>query len=298
MKSYNNYLLGILIVGLATASILILSAQKIYAVDYGVSASVLAPLPAEPAIITSPLDLTTADTMTPTISGTCPVVVPAVFVLIIRNGGTIGSSQCTPSGKFTVVINLLNGQNDIYPQTVTVTNQAGPAGSLVRIISPEATSTKAGIQPLLLHPQIEFLTFTVGEPAVIRLTLIGGEAPYDLNINWGDGITQKYTYADEGDITLSHTYEEAKLYKILIVVTDNAGSSYQIVIAASTLLAKAPLLYSPDPPANTDFQINRIALYMLGITGLLGWSLLLLNNGYGNMFTKSINSIIKRIISK
>jgi len=54
---------------------------------------------------------------------------------------------------------------------------------------------------------------------------LGGQAPFTVVIDWGDGATQQLDRADGGQFTISHTYQKAGTYQPVVRVTDKNGMS-------------------------------------------------------------------------
>ena len=62
-------------------------------------------------------------------------------------------------------------------------------------------------------------------PLTASVTIVGGFAPYALNIDWGDGSTQLISRQFDGAVALSHTYAQAGAYRVTITGTDGSGNS-------------------------------------------------------------------------
>jgi hypothetical protein len=90
-----------------------------------VYAIVPAPVPTTPAVITSPSDGAVLSDQHGIVSGTCPIIVPAISVAIYDNGILLGSAPCT-DGLFQAQITLFLGKNELIARTFTVTGGSGP----------------------------------------------------------------------------------------------------------------------------------------------------------------------------
>ena len=104
--------IGVLLVGLA---------YRASGDSYTVTASVLAPLPTNPATINSPVDQTHFTATPITVTGSCP---ENSYVELADNGNYSGTAICG-SGQTTYAMqtNLSFGSNVLVPQVFNVTNQ-------------------------------------------------------------------------------------------------------------------------------------------------------------------------------
>jgi hypothetical protein len=97
---------GLLIVMLVFGVCLILAGRSAFADDYIVNAKVAAPMPTIAAEITSPLSDTTVSDKKIIISGICPIVSPAVVVVLYNSTSLLGSAGCSADGQFSGTFSL------------------------------------------------------------------------------------------------------------------------------------------------------------------------------------------------
>ena len=90
-----------------------------------VSAVVPAPIPPDPAVFTSPATNSIFTNPVVTVEGTCPVISPAVIIVIYRGAEAIGSSTCSASGEFEVDVTLQRGTQSLIARILTITGQWG-----------------------------------------------------------------------------------------------------------------------------------------------------------------------------
>lgn len=214
------------------------------AYSYDVTARVPAPLPTSPAVITSPTDQQHVTTQTITVSGTCP---DNSYVKVFVNGVEAGVANCT-NGSFSMPVTLAPGANTLTAKVYNTTDDEGPSSGAITVYydvpatapvqgqSPSSPSTSTSTPPSasgLAGPTItipyHFAIHTPGEQWQWSVTL-GGQAPFEVVIDWGDGTIQRFTRADGSTFTISHTYNKASTFQPLVRVTDKNGSaSYQLL---------------------------------------------------------------------
>jgi hypothetical protein len=212
-----------------------------FADSYDVTAEVMAPLPPEQPVMVTPGDNTTQTTSTVTITGTCPVVVPALIVVLLRDGVTIGSGSCDSLGIFRINVALVLGVNIIYAKFTTITGESGGVGYPITITykspgitpvdgTPKNTTVTAKITPpskdgLKLVFNYDTVVIKTKETTNLEFIIQSGIGPYKVVIDWGDGSSSVYTYDTAGSKALSHIYTKIqnRPMRIAIQVTDAAG---------------------------------------------------------------------------
>ncbi len=122
---------GILLLMLLLTGILLFSnlgALKAFGVSQGgnttIGASVLGDPPSEGAVILFPETNTQTRSSLLEVSGTCPY---HTLVSIYNNGNFVGSTACTSTDTFAIVITLAGGYNTLQAQNYDGMDQPGPA---------------------------------------------------------------------------------------------------------------------------------------------------------------------------
>lgn len=211
--------------------------------SYDVTAKVPAPLPNSPAIITSPSDQQHVTDQTITVSGTCP---DDSYVKVFVNGVEAGVADCN-NGTFSMPVTLTPGANVLTAKVYNITDDEGPSSGAITVYydvpaapsqqpgSPPSAGSSPGTPgntgqpgPTITLPY-HFAIRSPGDQWQWEVT-IGGRAPFNITIDWGDGDIQRFTRAEGGTFTISHVYHKASTYQPVIRVTDKNGSaSYQWV---------------------------------------------------------------------
>lgn len=239
--------------GVLVASVLALAFFRgIAAADsYNVNASVPYEAPSQAAVIEQPADGSTFENVQQTITGTCQVQNPANVVSIWREGTVLGSSGCT-SGRFSIAVILLIGQNDLIAKTSNASGIYGP-DSLKKTIhiqyppsaeplpptvnQPTTTESRdkainqGGISGLSLTTETPYEILASSKQVKLRIIVNGGQQPYVLQIKWGDGSTESHSLDQAGTYDFTHTYLTHKNYSVYAYVRDVLGAYTEYVYA-------------------------------------------------------------------
>lgn len=115
---------------LCAGVLLCVSTFSVAAASYSVHGEVLAPIPAAPAIITSPSDNQQLSPQVQMVSGTCP---NDTYVKVSDNSALSGIGVCDQNGTFQVSVSLSSGLNVLTAQVYNVTDNPGPSSSPVDV---------------------------------------------------------------------------------------------------------------------------------------------------------------------
>ncbi len=214
------------------------------ALDLSVSATVPALIPTEAPVITSPTNNIKVASQNVQIKGTCPVVTPAIIVVIYEKATLRGSTQCTAGGTFSVVATFGYGKHTIVATVMTITDDEGQTSAPVMFTRPmpaksPSLSTNQISNPHLL-PQVistqNFVPLQSNGRVVLKFKIITGELPYIVSIEWGDGTKNTYSISDRKEHAYTHTYSATRTYDISIEIRDNAGQTAELQTVAVTYL--------------------------------------------------------------
>jgi len=215
------------------------------------------------ATITSPTDGTElTDQSTLDVSGTCA---DDTFVVVSDNGATVGSAMCSDAGVFSLTIQINMGTNVLTAMNYDNLNQAGPATSSVTVnvkhvdntppviptppILPPVVPVNPSVIPGVKHtidtcdgykqvigtlptggvPHVAIVCVPrLFEPGVKQTLLVlvwGGDTPYALNIDLGNGQKILLSVTKPGYQSVSFSYGISGIYKISLDVSDKEGKS-------------------------------------------------------------------------
>ena len=258
-----------------------------------VSASVLAPLPSDAAVILSPIDQTHFNEPTITVTGTCPT--EGAYVVIVRGDIPAGVAACE-GGGFTLSLSLLEGANPLTALVYNSTDNPGPASPVVTVFYDPPVHPPPSDTPPTSNPSATILTpllpqrgpsTCLARPIIFsyepyspvqnkdnvwtwKLTIRQGCPPYKLTINWGDGVTEVHELHEDGSYTFTHIYNRVGTFYPNFTVTDsrNTSASLQLLAIIDSKLIDA----FPDTaaPAQTDPIGMLITSGLLIAGGVIG----------------------------
>lgn len=170
------------------------------------------------------------------VTGTCPA---ATLVELYKNNIFAGSVSCDASGNYALDIDLLYGKNTLTAQVYDVLNQAGPVSTPITVfydaVAPVAASLSLlnfGGTQLLLNTDAVYRGSFPGQPLNVPISVIGGIAPFAINVQWGDSSNSVIPRSDNTVFNATHTYAKAGTYKIIFQATDAAQQTAFLTVAA------------------------------------------------------------------
>jgi hypothetical protein len=229
----------------------------------GVEAVVPSNAPTTPATITTPSNGQTFSENTITVSGLCQ---GSLIVKIFKNGVFAGAVECR-SGSYSLVVDLLAGRNELVARVYDNLDQPGPDSNTV-VINFNASSENLGDR-VVLSSLFAKRGANPGEELRWPLILEGGQGPYALSVDWGDGgEPQLLSRASAGTFDISHQYLRPGVYSLVIKATDvnNSVSFLQLVAVANGKLVdnQAGTLSEVDKQ-NAGFNIRMLWMPILAL---------------------------------
>lgn len=150
-------------------------------------AVVPAPVPTRPAVITSPTNGQSFTTNPVTVSGTCQA---KTVVQVSTNGILVGSVICSANDAFSVPVDLVVGTNALTALSYNANNQPGPTSPTVTVTLSQAASPLGYSSQMLLQTENYYQGTVTGRSISWVITIVGGEAPYAIDVDWGTGLTK------------------------------------------------------------------------------------------------------------
>jgi len=238
--------------------------------DTVISSIVEAPALPVGAYITNPIDGAVYTTASITISGTCP---DGAYVKLFINGVYDSVAWCTVDNAFSIDTSLFSGENTLLVSDYNNTNLQGPVTPSIQVIynapatvtaptsssstatsSPTSSNSEAStsptVLPLLIGSDFHFQTFTKGSVFTWQINLDGGSPPYVVYISWGDGSASTLHLATDPIINLTHTYDGAGYYPIVVRATDSKGQQ-KISQLAALITNSAGVIPGTTTPTTT-----------------------------------------------
>lgn len=281
--SYPVLALLLLMIGILLA----FSTVQAWAAEISVTAKANGPVPSLPATIISPTNGDNFSGLPVPVSGTCE---PTYIVKIFRNGLYSGAERCDPDGTFLINIDLFPGQNELEAKIYNAADQAGPASDSILVYytpptpppSPTPTPTPSTPTTPTKRPPS---SSTIPEPFVIttekhyqaafssqriiwEFTIIGGQAPYQASVAWGDGESEVIAPINDKTFKAVHTYQagsrEREYYTVVITIYDANGrraSLHSFSIINTDHDAKQPIAAGPSILNGRGDSLLRAVLY-------------------------------------
>lgn len=171
------------------------------------------------ATISFPRDGSTITDLPLTVTGLCP---NGLLVKIFKNNVFAGSVQCN-NGSFSIQIDLFSGRNELIARVYDDLDQAGPDSNLVAVTLPFSQFSVGN--RISLTSSFAKRGANPGQRLVWPITLTGGNGPYAVSVDWGDGktpdiISQQFP----GTFNIEHVYDNAGIYNVIVRATDRDGN--------------------------------------------------------------------------
>jgi hypothetical protein len=197
----------------------------------GLQGTITAAPPTRAATITTPGNGAVFTSVPITVSGLCPA---GTLVKLFSNNVFVGSVFCS-NGSYSLQVNLFSGRNDLVARVYDALDQAGPDSNTVSVTFNDAQFAAFGTHVSLTSTYAE-RGAPPGEQLTWPIILSGGNGPYAISVDWGDGSpSDLQSVATTGTITIKHTYKTAGIYKIVVKATDkNGGTAFLQLVGQAT----------------------------------------------------------------
>ena len=217
--------------------------------------------PTTAATINTPKDGQRFTTTPITVSGSCP---KDTLVELYKNDIFAGSGVCNEEGTYSFDIDLLIGSNTLVARVYDALNQEGPESNKVTVYydalpsqGAPITSLNFGGDQLLINTDAVFRGSFPDKEMSIPIDIIGGRAPYAINIQWGDSTNKVVSRPDNATFRTTHTYKKAGTFQLAIQATDADGRVAFLTVASI-------VNGQPDPEtiaaSNTKTTTNSLLL--------------------------------------
>lgn len=178
--------------------------------------------PTRGATITTPVTGQTFTSIPVTVSGLCP---SGLLVKVFANNVFVGSVMCA-NGSYSIQVDLFSGRNDLVARVYDALDQPGPDSNVVTVTFLANQYNPSDVQLVSLTSDYARRGANPGQTLTWPIILSGGTGPYALSVDWGDGkAPDLISEGSPGAINLSHVYDAAGVYSILIKATDAKGVS-------------------------------------------------------------------------
>lgn len=184
----------------------------------GVQGKLSSPPPTTGATIAVPTNGQGFSNLPITVSGICP---NDLLVKVFKNNVFAGSVMCN-NGSYSIQIDLFNGQNELVARVYDALDQAGPDSNTVTVIYTDPRQGTAS--RVSLTSNFAKRGANPGQTLVWPIIVSGGEGPYAISVDWGDGKTPDLiSQPFPGTMDIKHVYDSPGIYNIIIKATDKNG---------------------------------------------------------------------------
>lgn len=217
----------------------------------GVQGTISSPPPTQGASISVPRPGQAFTAIPIDVSGICP---KGLLVKLFKNNVFSGSQQCD-TGSFSIKTDLFTGANELVARVYDALDQSGPDSNSVTV-SFNDSRQGAGSRVTLTSDYAK-RGASPGQVLTWPIILSGGEGPYALSVDWGDGKAPDLKSVQfPGSFNIEHTYDSPGVYNVIVKVTDKNGFSafLQVVGIANGALSQdsttGPASKNKDNAAN------------------------------------------------
>lgn len=202
--------------------------------NINISATVPGLPPSTAPTIDSPTMNKNFDVKTITMNGGC---ISGLIVKVFRNTVFAGSTLCQANGTWSLQIDLVELRNDLIARQYDGLNQPSPDSQLVTVyyLPPASTPSLPGENTSPPQQTVGFqlnisYDYTVqgifpGEVFKLPISFYGGNAPYAVSVDWGDGSKKLYSRPNNEQFIAEHIYSKPGLYTVTIQVSDIDGNT-------------------------------------------------------------------------
>ena len=230
------------------SAVAVLTTHTTAAVEYKTYAVVPGPTPTVAPTIAGIISGTTYRNAEPvSVYGSCP---GTTMVRVYKNEVLAGATICQ-NGNYAMQIDLFVGANTIVARAYTMNETVSPDSQPVNVQflpngmtlgSANTLRETTNRQPYMTAP-VYYRGVTAGQRLVWTITLTGGQAPYAVSIDWGDGTSELISRGTDGPFDIGHTYKRptgSGGYTVIVRATDQNGvKSYLQFVAIVTGDAEA-----------------------------------------------------------
>lgn len=219
MRHVKQTVLGLGLLLVLAATPLASHAQTQQSGSVGVEGKIGADPPKNAATISLPRDGQVFTDIPIVVNGICS---GDVLIKIFKNNVFGGSVLCQ-NGSYAISIDLFSGRNELVARVYDALDQAGPDSNVITVTYNDSRSVNVNNPTLTsnyakrgANPK-ETLTWPI--------ILSGGEGPYAVSVDWGDGTpSDLFTRNFAGTFDISHAYNRSGVYNIIIRASDKNDS--------------------------------------------------------------------------
>ncbi len=194
----------------------------------GVQGKLAGPPPSTPPTIAIPSGGQVFSNLPITVSGLCKA---GLIIKVFDNGVFIGATTCS-HGSYTLKVTLFGGKNELVERQYDALDQASPATQTTIVTFNDLQLVKFGTHVFLTSDYASRGT-SPSQQLTWPVTITGGEGPYALSVDWGDGsAADLMSVSLPGTVQLAHKYVNSGTYNMLVRATDKNGTEAFLQLVA------------------------------------------------------------------
>ncbi|MCA9348821.1 PKD domain-containing protein [Candidatus Saccharibacteria bacterium] len=209
--------------------------------------------PATPATISSPANGAVFSDLPITVQGICT---GDLIVKLFRNGVFAGSAQCQ-NGSYSIETDLFSGQNELVAIVFDALDQEGPPSNTVIVTYNDQVDI---LERVSLTSNYARRGANPKQKLIWPVIVSGGSGPYAISVDWGDSTDEDLlSVALPGEFEISHKYENAGVYTVIVKATDSNGQTayLQLVAVANGELSSTATGSNTDTTNTDTLYANR-----------------------------------------
>ncbi len=187
----------------------------------GIEGTVPSDPPSTGAIISFPINNQTFTDVPIDVTGVCPA---GLLVKVFKNEVFAGSAECSANGTFTLQIDLFSGDNTLVARVFDDLDQPGPDSNTVNVIYNDGNDIGGVFDRLILTTNFAKRGANPGSTLRWPFSITGGNGPYAIVVDWGDGQETIISQEFAGEFNAEHSYERPGTYKVVVKATDADGN--------------------------------------------------------------------------
>lgn len=241
-------------------------------------------VPSEPpktgATISSPRDGQVFTSIPITVSGLCP---DGLLVKVFSNNVFVGSTVCQ-KGSYTIQVDLFSGQNDLVVRVFDNLDQPGPDSNKVTVTFDDDQFNALNTSLLNLTSNFALRGANPRERLTWPVIISGGTGPYAISVDWDDDkapdlISTEFT----GTLDLSHVYDNAGIYNVIVKATDKNG-----LVAFLQLVAVANGAITASTGGEEGSEGTRVVTSVLWVPTIIAAPLIFVSFWLGRRYELAV----------
>ena len=228
-----------------------------------VSANVSGASPATAPTILQPSSGQTFSANPILVSGDCE---SGLTVEIRKNGYLAGTARCSNAGSYVLKIDLLIGSNTLIARQYNGAGYSPKSKSLTVLYRPNIPPIPTAQTQLILQSEVMMQAGGIGEDTSWTVQIVGGQGPYAVSWDWGDGTIDLKGLEIAGPLTLQHVYQKSGPHNIEIKASDKSGQTALLELSQFT---EGNTIPKGSSGANSNPQKPGIIFALWPVYGLL-----------------------------